>query len=148
MSLQPESVALEQSAGLAGDPDAAVRAVALRAKAAVDRAGQRAARGQGRGAARRWPTRCSRRPTSCSPPTQRDVEAAAANGTAAAMIDRLTLTPARIEAMADGLRQVAGAARPGRRGRARQHAAPTGSRSGRCGCRSGSSASSTRRVPT
>ena len=29
------------------------------------------------------------------------------NGTSAAMVDRLTLTEARIEAMADGLRQVA-----------------------------------------
>ncbi len=39
---------------------------------------------------------------------QRDVETAAANGTSTAMIDRLTLTPARIEGMADALRQVAG----------------------------------------
>ena len=36
-----------------------------------------------------------------------DVQEAAQNGTAAAMIDRLTLTGARIEAMAAGLRQVA-----------------------------------------
>ena len=36
-----------------------------------------------------------------------DVEAAARNGTTPAMIDRLTLTEARIDAMADGLRQVA-----------------------------------------
>ncbi len=36
-----------------------------------------------------------------------DVQAAAESGTSAAMIDRLTLTEARIEAMADGLRQVA-----------------------------------------
>ncbi|MCK9876378.1 glutamate-5-semialdehyde dehydrogenase [Frankia sp. AgPm24] len=38
----------------------------------------------------------------------RDVEAARAAGTAEAMVDRLTLTPARLEAMAGGLRQVAG----------------------------------------
>ncbi len=37
-----------------------------------------------------------------------DVQAAAAGGTAAAMIDRLTLTEARLESMAEGLRQVAG----------------------------------------
>jgi glutamate-5-semialdehyde dehydrogenase len=36
-----------------------------------------------------------------------DVQAAAESGTSTAMIDRLTLTEARIEAMADGLRQVA-----------------------------------------
>jgi glutamate-5-semialdehyde dehydrogenase len=37
----------------------------------------------------------------------RDVEAARTKGLDAAAIDRLTLTPARIEAMADGLRQIA-----------------------------------------
>lgn len=37
----------------------------------------------------------------------RDVEAARAAGTSPALVDRLTLTPARIAAMADGLRQVA-----------------------------------------
>ncbi|CAO5169681.1 gamma-glutamyl phosphate reductase [Frankia sp. AiPs1] len=37
-----------------------------------------------------------------------DVEAARAAGTPEAMVDRLTLTPARLAAMADGLRQVAG----------------------------------------
>jgi glutamate-5-semialdehyde dehydrogenase len=37
-----------------------------------------------------------------------DVQAAAETGTSAAMLDRLTLTEARIEAMAKGLRQVAG----------------------------------------
>ncbi|MBR7092547.1 MAG: glutamate-5-semialdehyde dehydrogenase [Clostridia bacterium] len=36
-----------------------------------------------------------------------DVQAAAAAGTSQAMLDRLTLTPARIASMADGLRQVA-----------------------------------------
>ncbi len=36
-----------------------------------------------------------------------DLEAARENGTRAALIDRLTLTPARIEGMADGVRQVA-----------------------------------------
>lgn len=37
----------------------------------------------------------------------RDVEAARANGLSEAMLDRLTLTPVRIEAMREGLRQVA-----------------------------------------
>ena len=36
-----------------------------------------------------------------------DLQAARENGTRAALIDRLTLTPARIEGMADGVRQVA-----------------------------------------
>ena len=36
-----------------------------------------------------------------------DVERAIADGTAATLIDRLRLTPARIDAMADGLRQIA-----------------------------------------
>ena len=36
-----------------------------------------------------------------------DVERATADGTPAALIDRLRLTPARIDAMADGLRQIA-----------------------------------------
>ncbi len=37
----------------------------------------------------------------------KDIEAAQAQGLAAALVDRLRLTPARIEAMADGLRQIA-----------------------------------------
>ena len=36
-----------------------------------------------------------------------DLKAARENGTRASLIDRLTLTPARIEGMADGVRQVA-----------------------------------------
>ncbi len=39
---------------------------------------------------------------------QADLDAARAAGTAEAMLDRLALTPARIEGIADGLRQVAG----------------------------------------
>ncbi len=38
---------------------------------------------------------------------EKDLQAARENGMAAAMIDRLTLTPERIQAMADGLREVA-----------------------------------------
>jgi glutamate-5-semialdehyde dehydrogenase len=41
-----------------------------------------------------------------------DVEAARLAGTAAAIVDRLTLNPARLAAMADGLRQVAALADP------------------------------------
>src|SRR5205085_10244785 len=42
----------------------------------------------------------------------RDVAAAEANGTSATVIDRLRLTPGRVESMADGLRQVAALADP------------------------------------
>src|SRR5436190_22074524 len=38
---------------------------------------------------------------------ERDVAAAEAAGTTATVVDRLRLTPARVSAMADGLRQVA-----------------------------------------
>ena len=38
---------------------------------------------------------------------QKDMEAGAASGLAEALLDRLELTPARIEGMANGLRQIA-----------------------------------------
>jgi glutamate-5-semialdehyde dehydrogenase len=107
MSLQPESVQVEQPDGLAGDPDGAVRAVALRAKAAsialanVTRTVKDAALSAMADA-------LLASSAELLEANQRDVQAAAANGTSTAMIDRLTLTPARIEGMADGLRQVAG----------------------------------------
>ena len=43
---------------------------------------------------------------------QRDVAAAEENGTSAALVDRLRLTPERVAAMADGLRDLAGLADP------------------------------------
>jgi glutamate-5-semialdehyde dehydrogenase len=107
MSLQPESVQVEPADGFAGDPDSAVRAVALRAKAAslalanVTRAVKDAA-------LEAMAQALLASSAELLEANKRDVEAAAANGTSAAMIDRLTLTPARIEGMADGLRQVAG----------------------------------------
>src|SRR3954466_10919760 len=100
MSLQPESVQVEQPNGLAGDPDSAVRAVALRAKAAsivlanVTRSVKDAAL---EAMAKALLAASAALPAA----NRRDVEAAAANGTSSAMIDRLTLTPARIEGMAD-----------------------------------------------
>ena len=45
-----------------------------------------------------------------------DLERAEAAGMAEAARDRLRLTEARVRGMADGLRKVAGAGRPGRRG--------------------------------
>ena len=59
----------------------------------------------------------------CSPPTPRTSPRPAPPGRREAQVDRLALTPARVEAMADGLRHVAGAARPGRRGGPGLHAA-------------------------
>ena len=62
-----------------------------------------------------WPTPSSAKQTSSSPRTQADVQAA--QGIISdVMLDRLRLTQARIAAMADGMRQVCAAARPGRRG--------------------------------
>jgi glutamate-5-semialdehyde dehydrogenase len=63
---------------------------------------------------------------------QRDLERTRAAGEAAAFLDRLTLTPARIDAMATGLDQIP-SARRSRRGAAR-----TGSRSRRSAFRSAS----------
>ena len=51
-----------------------------------------------------------------------DVARAEADGTPANTVDRLRLTRPRLEDMARGLREVGGAARPGRRGGPRQHA--------------------------
>ena len=65
-----------------------------------------------------------------------DVAAARAAGGAAAFLDRLTLTPARVDAMAVGLEQIADLPDPGRRGDQRAGAGRTGSTSSRCACRS------------
>ena len=107
MSLQPESVQVEQPDGLAGDPDTAVRAVALRAKAASIVLAN-ATRSVKDAALEAMAEALLASSAELVEANQRDVETAAANGTSTAMIDRLTLTPARIEGMADGLRQVAG----------------------------------------
>src|SRR6185312_1717198 len=107
MSLQPESVQVEQHDGLAGDPDSAVRAVALRAKAASI-ALANVTRSVKDAALEAMAQALLASSADLLEANKRDVEVAAANGTSAAMIDRLTLTPARIEGMADGLRQVAG----------------------------------------
>ncbi len=107
MSLQPESVQVEQPDGLAGDPDTAVRQVALRAKAASI-ALANATRTVKDAALEAMADALLASSAELVEANRRDVETAAGNGTSTAMIDRLTLTPARIEAMADGLRQVAG----------------------------------------
>ena len=64
-----------------------------------------------------------------------DLAAGRANGLDDAMLDRLALTPARIDEMIEGLRQVASAARSDRRHP--RHALPArpASRSARCACR-------------
>ena len=100
---------------------------------ALRRDGRRPARPR---ATRSWP----RTPRTSPVPRPRDARPN--------IVDRLRLTPERLAAMAQGLRDVAGAAGPGR---ARWSAAapwPTGSSCARCGCRSASSASSTRPGPT
>jgi glutamate-5-semialdehyde dehydrogenase len=107
MSLQPESVQVEQPDGLAGDPDSAVRAVALRAKAASI-ALANVTRSVKDAALSAMAQALLASSAELLAANTRDIEVAAVNGTSTAMIDRLTLTPARIEGMADGLRQVAG----------------------------------------
>ena len=77
-----------------------------------------------------------------------DVARAEQSGTSAALIDRLRLTPDRIAGMVDG---PASAGRSARSRSVTSSAAgppPAASRSGRYACRSASSGSSTRRVPT
>ncbi len=69
-------------------------------------------------------------------------------GGTAAFIDRLTLTEARIEAMAKGLEEIAGLARPGRQRRLPNGTGRTASTSSACARRSASSASSSRAGPT
>ena len=64
--------------------------------------------GQERGAARRRPICSWRGPTRCSRPTSTMSSGPSATGSAPTVVDRLRLSEARIEAMAGGLRQVAG----------------------------------------
>ena len=56
----------------------------------------------------RWQTRSSPDRTSILGANADDIERAEGNGTPANIIDRLRLTPERLEAMAQGLREVAG----------------------------------------
>ena len=79
---------------------------------------------------------------------RRDLDAGRSSGLAAPLLDRLELTDARIRSMADGLRQIAAAPGPRRRGERPEDAAVGIYRSVGCASRSGSSASSTSRVPT
>ena len=76
-----------------------------------------------------------------------DVRAAEQAGTSAALVDRLRLDAGRVEAMAAGLREVAGLADPVGEV-VRGSTWPTGSSCARSGCRSAWSGSSTRRAPT
>ena len=62
---------------------------------------------QGRGAARPWPTRSWPARTRCWPPTNRTWTAGREAGMSPALLDRLTLTDARISGIADALRQMA-----------------------------------------
>ena len=110
MSLLSESAQAEQSAVLAGEPDgaiSAVRTVALQAKSAAVTLAN-ATRAVKDAALEAMADALLASSAELLAANERDVQAAVANGTPAAMIDRLTLTPARIEAMAGGLRQVAG----------------------------------------
>jgi glutamate-5-semialdehyde dehydrogenase len=103
-------MSLLQSAVLADDPgtqEGAVRAVALRAKAAAVTLAS-VTRTVKDAALEVMADALLASSAELLAANERDVQAAAANGTSAAMIDRLTLTPARIAAMAEGLRQLAG----------------------------------------
>ena len=88
----------------------------------VPRARAGDARHQGRRAARDGRRPAGAAPTRCSAANAEDVAAREDAGTAANMVDRLRLTGERVAAMAEGLRDLAAAARPGRRGGPRQHA--------------------------
>ena len=77
-----------------------------------------------------------------------DLDAAGAAGMDARPLDRLRLTDARLEAMANGLRTVAALPDPVGEVLDGWTPARTGSRSRGCACRSASSRSSTRTGPT
>ena len=72
----------------------------------------------------------------CSPPTRRISPPRARPRLDAPLIDRLTLTEKTVAAMAEGLRQIAAAARPDRRNQRTASTAPPASRSAACACRS------------
>ena len=78
----------------------------------------------------------------------RDMEHARASGLDAALLDRLQLTDKTVAGMAEGLEQIAALPDPVGEIDRPEISAPRASRSARCGCRSASSASSTRRAPT
>ena len=95
-------------AALSPDVERAVER-ARRAPRATRRARSRGASrdGEGRRAARRGRAAARARGRRCSPPTRATSSARARPATTAAFLDRLTLTPARIEAMARGLEEIA-----------------------------------------
>ena len=147
MSLQPESVQVEQPTCSPATRTRRCAQVALRAKAAVVALATSRARS-------RTP-RCARWPTRCSASSAELLAANAArrrSGRGERHVDGHD-RPAHAHPGADrgdGRRAAPGrrAARPGRRGGARAAPCPTAWRSARCGCRSVSSGSSTRRVRT
>ena len=78
----------------------------------------------------------------------KDTAYAGEKGLSEAVIDRLTLNPQRVAAMAAGLRDIVALPRSGSAGHPQVGSAPTASRWARCGFRWGSSPSSTRPGPT
>ena len=100
-TVQPESSALRTDS-----PQQAVREVAVRArKASIALAA--ASRAVKDAALHAMADALLAASTDLIAANELDVQAAAANGTSTSMLDRLTLTEARIEAMASGLRKVA-----------------------------------------
>ncbi len=110
---EPDETALDalSSDALASGPEESVRAVAERARHASIALGA-ASRSVKDSALLAMADALLKETAELIAANGLDVQAAAASGTTAAMIDRLTLTEARIEAMADGLRQVAALADP------------------------------------
>ncbi len=106
MGLTPEVILKDMSELLDDSPDASVREVALRAKAASVTLAA-ASRSTKDAALLARADALVEASADLIAANALDVQAAVANSTPVAMIDRLTLTEARIRAMADGLRQVA-----------------------------------------
>ena len=101
-----------------------------------------------RARSRRWPPRSGATRRGSLAANAADVAAAKAAGHDAAFVDRLTLTPATIEAMAEGgSRRSPRCPIPSARSASSSSARPA-SRSATCACRSASSASSTSRGRT
>ena len=94
-------------AALSPDVERAVEALSRDAREAARALAGSSSAARGSRAAGRGRADAQRRRRRCSPPTRRTSSARGRAGDTAAFIDRLTLTPARIEAMARGLEEIA-----------------------------------------
>ena len=126
----------ERSRGSLGRMTSAVEELGERAKAASRLLGHRVDLGQERAPCSRPPTCCSSGRPRSRPPTTPTSRRPRPGAWPPGPLDRLRLTDARLAGMANGLRTVAGAARPGRRGARRLDPAQRARRSRGCACRS------------